>query len=128
MMRKKFGGCGRVHRWEEKREGKKERGRDKEGESGREKKRRERGRGSPLRHQKERGEKIIFPHHYFSLSRAEERRRKGGAGEGKELSLTRTRMRGGEKESRREGEKIGYRRETRRRERGVLGAVPSRRK
>ena len=64
------------------------------------------GRGSPLRREKERGDRIIFHRHYFSLARAEERDVKGGAGEGKELSLTRARMRGGEKESGREGEKI----------------------
>ena len=48
------------------------RGREEEGESGREKKRRKRGRGSPLYREKERGDGIIFNRHYFSLSRAEE--------------------------------------------------------
>ena len=48
------------------------RGGDEEGESGREKKRRKRGRGSPLCREKERGDEIIFRRHYFSLSRAEE--------------------------------------------------------
>ena len=54
------------------------------------------GRGSPLHREKERGNVIIFRRHYFSLSRAEERCEKGRAGEGKELSLMRARMRGGE--------------------------------
>ena len=52
------------------------RGRDEEGESGREKKRRKRGVGSPLCREKERGDGIIFSRHYFSLSRAEEGREK----------------------------------------------------
>ena len=109
MAHKKSRGCGRVWIWEEKREGKGEmrerpgRGRDKEGESRREKKRRKRGRGFPLRCEKERGDTIILCRHYLSLSRMEERLEKGGAGEGKELSLMHARMGEGEKESRREG-------------------------
>ena len=64
------------------------------------------GIGSPLRREKERGNGIIFRCHYFSLSRADERCKKGSAGEGKELSLTHAQMRGERKESGREREKI----------------------
>ena len=92
-------------------EGRNERGRDRGREEikrervGERRKEERKGRGSPLCREKERGDGIIFRRHYFSLSRADERREKGGAGEGKELSLMRAHMRGGEKESGREGEK-----------------------